>query len=323
VVDTDGGIDDLMAIALLLSDPAVRLRGVTTVRGLLTAPQAAERVRALLSRLDRRDIPVDVGPDTSLGGYPRRSFPESWMRTSYAVTERTLPRTDASPPQEGDAIALLRTALSDEADSTVVVALGPATNIALAIQGVPRRPGTRILMMGGAVGVLGNLNADGLHVPHNAAAEWNVYIDPVATARVLPWFGHVELIPLDATANVPLDSCFVRALASGPLSPAGKIVRDLLAGVPDWIASGTYYAWDPLAAIRLLDPEAVRFHDVRLRVRTDDAPSGQTYASNEGSIVAVAYAADRKAFAARVFTALGRPVPSDFDPYCTTALERQ
>jgi hypothetical protein len=46
-IDTDGGIDDLMAIALLLSDPSVRLRGVTTVRGLLTARQAASRLRAV------------------------------------------------------------------------------------------------------------------------------------------------------------------------------------------------------------------------------------------------------------------------------------
>jgi purine nucleosidase len=244
------------------------------------------------------------------------------MRTSDSVTARTLPRTAAPEPPGGDAIAFLRGQLADEGDSTMVVALGPATNIALAIQGLPRRSDTRILMMGGAVGVPGNLNADGLHVPDNAAAEWNVFIDPVATASVLPWFGHAELIPLDATANVPLDSCFVGALAVGPLSPAGQIVRDLLAGVPDWIASGTYYAWDPLAAVRLLAPEAVRFRDVRLSIRTRDAPSGQTYASNEGSIVSVAYAADRKVFAARVFAAFGRHTSSGFAPYCPAPLEK-
>lgn len=321
VVDTDGGIDDLMAIALILSDSSVRLRGVTTVRGLLTARQAADRVRALLSRVGRHDIPVYVGPDTSLGRYARRSFPGSWMRTSNAVAEHVLPRTDAPDPAEGDAIAFLRTNMSGDAVGTVVVALGPATNIALAIQGLPRHPDTRMLMMGGAVDVPGNLNADGSHVPTNGAAEWNVYIDPVATASALQWFGHAELIPLDATTNVPLDSCFVRALAAGPLSTGGQIVLGLLSGVPDWIASGTYYAWDPLAAMRLLEPEAVRFHDVRLRVRTLDPPSGQTYVSKEGSPVSVAYAADRKAFAARVFTALGRQVPSGFDPYCKAALE--
>jgi purine nucleosidase len=322
VIDTDGGIDDLMAIALLLSDPTVRLRGVTTVRGLLTARQAADRVRALLVRMARPDIPVFVGPDTALGSYARRSFPDSWMRTSAAVTERTLPRTDRATPPEGDAIAFLRTEIAGDADHPVFVALGPATNIALAIQGVSRRADTRILMMGGAVEVPGNLNADGVHVPNNAAAEWNVFIDPVATASVLQWFGHAELIPLDATANVPLDPCFVSALAAGPLSTAGQIVRDLLSGVPEWTASGTYYAWDPLAAMRLLDPEAVRFRDVRLRVRTEDPPSGQTYASNEGSLVSVAYAADRQAFATRVFTAFGREVPAGFDPYCKAATSK-
>ncbi len=175
--------------------------------------------------------------------------------------------------------------------------------------------------MGGAVAVPGNLNADGLHVPNNAAAEWNVFIDPVATANVLEWFGHSELIPLDATANVPLDSCFVRALAVGSLSTAGKTVLDLLSGVPEWISSGTYFAWDPLAAIRLLEPGTVQFRDVRLSVRTIDSPSGQTYASKDGSIVSVAYAADRRAFAVRVFTALGRQTPSDFDPYCKGPLK--
>jgi purine nucleosidase len=232
------------------------------------------------------------------------------------------PSTEGPAPYAGDAIAFLRTTVADDADRAVVVALGPATNIAIAIHGWPRRSDTRLLMMGGAVEVPGNLNVDGVHVPNNAAAEWNVFIDPVATASVLPWFGHAELIPLDAAANVPLDSCFVGALAVGPLSPAGQIVRDLLAGVPDWIASGTYYAWDPLAAIRLLAPEAVRFRDVRLSIRTRDAPSGQTYASNEGSIVSVAYSADRMVFAARVFAAFGRHTSSGFAPYCPAPLEK-
>src|SRR5204862_195840 len=77
-------------------------------------------------------------------------------------------------------------------EELVIVALGPLTNLAVALSRDRRalsRVG-RIVVMGGAVAVPGNVTA---------AAEFNFYVDPEAAAAVFEADLPLELVPLDVT----------------------------------------------------------------------------------------------------------------------------
>lgn len=61
VASMDTGIDDALALALLLAQPDVRLHGVSASYGNVLEQQAARNTRAVLSLLRRSDIPVFDG----------------------------------------------------------------------------------------------------------------------------------------------------------------------------------------------------------------------------------------------------------------------
>src|SRR5262249_26243264 len=94
----------------------------------------------------------------------------------------------ASPSAAETLVALARA----HAERLTVIALGPLTNLALALRldaNAMRRTG-RVVMMAGAVDVPGNVTPD---------AEFNAYVDPDAAREVFDAGLQVDLVPLDAT----------------------------------------------------------------------------------------------------------------------------
>ena len=77
----------------------------------------------------------------------------------------------------------------------------------------------RIVEMGGAVGVTGNVAADPGGVGSPGPAEWNIYADPAAADAVFRSGIPITLVPLDATEAVPVDQAFVDALGSDHAAP--------------------------------------------------------------------------------------------------------
>ncbi len=61
LVDCDTGIDDALALAYLLAEPAVEVVGVTTVSGNTDAARAAANTLSLFELAGVHDIPVAVG----------------------------------------------------------------------------------------------------------------------------------------------------------------------------------------------------------------------------------------------------------------------
>jgi len=72
IIDTDGGIDDMRAITMLLASPDVRILGITTSGGALSAQNAYVKVKSLLNSLYHEGIPV--GTDTD-GRYRMKEMP--------------------------------------------------------------------------------------------------------------------------------------------------------------------------------------------------------------------------------------------------------
>jgi pyrimidine-specific ribonucleoside hydrolase len=181
-----------------------------------------------------------------------------------------------------------------------LLALGPLTNVAqalLAEPGLAVRLGS-LTVMGGAVGVPGNvaLTPGG---PSNVAAEWNIYCDPRAAAIVLRSGVPVSLVALDATNHAPITLAFYERLAADRTTAAAEFAYQALSQTQDFMASGGYYFWDPLAAAILVDGSLAAFQEYRLEVVEEEGPdSGRTLASPSGHPVRVAVSADRERFEA-------------------------
>ena len=88
-------------------------------------------------------------------------------------------------------------------------------------------------------------------------AEWNIYCDPHAARLVFESGAPITLVPLDATNDVPVTPEFVAQLEAEKSTPEAEFVAALLANNAESIASGSYYFWDPLAAVVMSDPRLV------------------------------------------------------------------
>src|SRR5205814_395018 len=118
-----------------------------------------------------------------------------------------------------DAPGVIVDAATRHGGSLTIVALGPLTNLALAVErdAAAIRGAGRVVAMGGAVDVPGNVTPD---------AEFNAHVDPEALARVLDAGVRLELVPLDATRQVTLEPAALQsALARAPAPFADRVRR--------------------------------------------------------------------------------------------------
>lgn len=195
--DCDTGVDDSMALALLLASPEVDLVGIGSVHGNVSAARGTENTLRLLALAGRGEVPVAVGAAGPLRGEFGGGVPH--IHGSNGLGGIDLPPASANPVDEDAASLLLRLShvYAGELD---VVAVGPSTNLALALQRDPSLADrvASVTLMGGAALVPGNITA---------IAEANIGNDPEAAHAVVsaPW--PVTIVPLDVTmANVFEDS---------------------------------------------------------------------------------------------------------------------
>src|SRR5579871_3536354 len=225
VIDTDAGTDDLMAIAYLLAHAEVRVEAITVVHGLAHVSAGAHNLRRLLRIANRDDIPVFEGEEKPLRG--SREFPQEWRKLTDSLPGVRLPDTAVSSPHIS-AVEFLKQRFNTPAHPVRVLALGPLTNLALALAEAAETRSLRdIVIMGGAVDVAGNL-MDGHPQGANEVAEWNIYCDPEATVRVFEKDIPTLLIPLDATNELPFKRTDVERFRAPSLTPLGQVVADIL-----------------------------------------------------------------------------------------------
>lgn len=278
IVDTDAGSDDLMALAFLLSRQDVALEAITIVHGLAHVPAGARNVLRLLELAGRRDVPVFAGADRPLE--EDRAFPPAWRERVNTLPGVDLPAATRDP-QAQDAVSFLVAALARERREPVtLLALGPLTNVAKTLQ---RAPGAahridRIVIMGGAVHVAGNVAAAGPPYDANRAAEWNVYVDPRAARNVLGSGARIVLIALDSTNRVPIDRPFVERFDARARAGLGRFVSQVLRSADSVIEQSIFYAWDPLAAVAVVEPAVVTLAGRHIEVDVGGETAGRTRA---------------------------------------------
>jgi pyrimidine-specific ribonucleoside hydrolase len=180
VIDTDMAPDDWGAILYLLKRPDVKVKAIT-VAGTGEA-HCAPGVRNVLGLLTlagyNNKIPVACGRETPLKG--NHAFPNDWRQGADNLLGLTLPKGQ-NTVSNLDAVELLTSTIQSSSQKVTLLALGPLTNIADAVQSSPSLVDNveMIYIMGGAINVPGNIAVTGVGID-NQVAEWNIYVDPFA-----------------------------------------------------------------------------------------------------------------------------------------------
>ena len=258
IVDCDPGVDD--AIALLLAFATdLPLVGITTVAGNVPLKLTHGNARKLCALAGKPEIPVFAGCPRPL---MRPLATAEEVHGATGLQGATLPEpTMPVQPQHG--VDFLIEQLLNATEPVTIAALGPLTNLAVALIKCPPVSDRiqQLVIMGGARGQ-GNITP---------SAEFNMYVDPHAAQVVLSAGIPTVLIPLDATHQVlttPERLEAIRAIgnpvstaAAGMLAFYGQrdLTRYRLPGAP---------LHDPCVIAYLLNPDLFTTRRVPVAVET-------------------------------------------------------
>jgi inosine-uridine nucleoside N-ribohydrolase len=228
LIDCDPGHDDAMAILLALASPELDVLGITTVHGNTTLENTTANALRVLELAGRTDVPVAAGAEQPL---VRRPAAAADVHGESGLDGPVLPPATAVPVAE-HAVDFLAAKLLAAPERVTLVPVGPLTNIALLLARHPRAAVKieRIVLMGGAI-------AEGNVTP---AAEFNIWVDPEAAARVFESGLDVTMIGLDVTHRALLTAAHAdRLRAAGRV---GAFTADLHAFYSRFHSD--VYGWD-------------------------------------------------------------------------------
>jgi 5'-nucleotidase len=294
LLDTDMGIDSVMGLLYLLKAPEVSLEAITIVHGVADIKPGARNAMRILELTGDSDIPVAFGSRRPLQG--QRRFPSVWKPRANTLGNAALPPATARPHK--GAVDLMISTLVASPEPMTIIAMGPLTNVALALAKEPSIADkiAEIAVMGGAIEVPGNVGNPYMGIDNNAA-EWNFYLDPHAAQQVLASGVRIRLMPLDATRALPVTSEFVDRVRTRPRDQTSDLLLSLLESVHDGIEAEWYYFWDVLAAVATAHPEVLACRDETIQVVTREGPMlGRTQVAASGSPVCVVEQINRQAF---------------------------
>ncbi len=279
IFDNDSGFfgDDGAALVLMLRSPEkIRILGVTLVSGNVWSKQGVEYTFYALQIAGGGKIPVYLGANMPLKHTP--AMMKQGPRPEFAGAF-DLPPGKVDPPFGGKftgrkvekepAVDFIIRAVEADPGQVTILALGPLTNIALALRKRPEIAGKikRLVLMGGNV-----------HVPGNASkeAEFNFWFDPEAAAEVLrSKIVRKAMFGLDISNHAPIHKAQFEELIAVK-TPVTDIIREDFGNLyPGYFKDpkAITYPWDSLAAAYLLDPAFVTQREsLHLEVDTSGGP---------------------------------------------------
>jgi inosine-uridine nucleoside N-ribohydrolase len=279
IFDTDFAVpptDDGMALLFALGSPEIELLGVTTVAGNESVEQATADALRVLEIAGRSDVPVYQGAD----------MPLVHEKSAYAVARWGSWYSD-EPPREppggfaekraeaGSAAEFIARAVGERPGEVTIVAIGPLTNVAIALRGEPGLAAKvkQLVIMGGAVALLpdgaGNITPN---------AEFNFWVDPEAAHAVLRSGIPIALSPLNISRKTALTKRWYEAMAATD-TPVAALLRSTLGVAFDAEPERIWLMYDQVAVASLVDPTLVTTEELYVDV---DVHHGISYGVSVG-----------------------------------------
>ncbi|WNS75184.1 nucleoside hydrolase [Bacillus sp. DTU_2020_1000418_1_SI_GHA_SEK_038] len=276
IFDVDTGIDDALAMSYSINSPELELLGFTTCFGNVPVEEATRNTLTVLEKVGA-GIPVYQGAAQRFV----RGEKEVWARHVHGEdgignTLKNEPTTQAMSQFAPD---FMIEQVKNRPHEITIIAVGPLTNLALAIQKAPEIiPLVKeVVVMGGAVKVPGNVNA---------YAEANIIADPEAADYVFSSGLNVTLVGLDVTLQTLLPLSRVNEWRE-----TGKETAHFFADMTEFYIGyyEKYYPGiagcglhDPLAVGVAIDPSFVKTETMNVKVVLEGEEVGRTIGHPEG-----------------------------------------
>ena len=263
LIDTDPGQDDALALLLAMAaQDRLHILGITTVAGNVPLERTTANALRVRDLAGYPDVPVHAGATQPIV-VPLETAEFVSGPDGLAGADLPPPKSSAAPGHAVDTIIAMLRAAPEK--GVTLCALGPLTNIALALRLAPDTTAKvkRIVLMGGALG-LGNMTP---------AAEFNFYVDPHAAAIVYASDIPIVMFGLNLTQKVicPPDQ-MERIACLG--TATGRAVHGMLTRPrPGGLGTSGHPMHDPCVIAWLLWPELFGGRDCHVEI--DSSPGSQ------------------------------------------------
>lgn len=261
-VDTDVGlgtpgaeIDDGAALIFLLRHPEIEVVSAGSVFGNVPVQDADSNLDRLLTWMNGEHIPRGLGAETPL------IEGTAWFASWQSEYGKTLPWNTS--PAACLAANLIIDTIHTYPKQVSILALGPLTNLALAIRLDPSiiALAREVIVMGGSFNV------------QNPTPEFNVRCDPEAAQMVFSSGWDLHILGLDITRRIHFSRRDFFSLPNG--YPAVDLLRTQ---APGWIDRVEKMAWeqdgcslhDAVAAAYLVDETLFHIEQTNVEVELVD-----------------------------------------------------
>ena len=246
VVDTDPGVDDALAIMMASAHPDTALHAITTVAGNVSLDHTSANACKLVEFLGL-DTPVFVGCGEPLMGTPNEDAAS--FHGSDGLGDADVPPASVKP-NPGHASHAICSIADEYTEAVDLVALGPLTNVAVALMLDPDLPEKYrgLTIMGGAIRAQGNTA--------NYTAEYNFFRDPDAAKIVLTRWPMVTIVDWETTLAYPIGTTDLTRIFATKTKRADffrRISQVTLDRIESIVGDRVFLAADPIAMATVLD----------------------------------------------------------------------
>lgn len=286
----DGAPDDITAAMYLMLNPQVALTGIVVSNGETRPSHAlAKWEDYIYAYMQRLDVQVVAGCDCAVDPHPN-AFPDSWRDGADSFWGISLTEYTGQSNTTSSGADLVINLSAQYPGELVVLVTGPQTDLALALKKDPSivQRFKKVVMMGGAVDVNGNIKEDD-PIQSNTSAEWNIWVDPMAAADVFSSGIPLDIIPMDPVPEVELKRDFAKKVGKVNL-PCANLMSSMWTMEFGWYNSDHIWIYDALAAIAVDHPENYTWISAPISVIDDLGPDQGRTVKGEGTSDHIRYA---------------------------------